>query len=365
VAAEKGGVAMGVPLAAGYFANKEASKPGGKKNAPAPPDYMGLVREQGDIQRRYLEEQTRANRPNQSTPFASSQWTRGPDGQWQQNVSLSGGLGEAGNALQNQVAEQLRQPLDMSTLPELGSGEEAAARARDAVYNQARSRLDPQWAAQEESNRTRLLNQGLTEGSEAYNRAMDRLANQRTDAYNQANFSSIREGEAVGQARFGQNMAARNQALMEMLRQRQLPLSELAQLQGFTAMPGFSQAGQAQAPDLLNAGGMQGEADFRNWQGRNQAQADFWNSIMQLGGTLGAAAVSDERAKTDLRRLPAEAAPGVPLAVFRYRPGMGPPGLYKGVVAQDLQKVLPEAVHEGEGGVLYVSGEFAPKKIGD
>jgi hypothetical protein len=341
---------------------------GGKKSPGAPADFTGAAREMGDIQQRLLNEQTLANRPNQNTPFASSQWTRGPDGQWQQSVSLNGGLGQASDALQGQLAQQLGVPLDFSGLPELGTGESARQQASDAAYQQATSRLDPQFREMEERNRTRLLNQGLSEGSEAYSKAMDRLSQQRADAYNQANFSAIREGTAAGSALFNQNLAARNQGMQERLRQRGQPLAELQALQGFTAMPGYSQAGQGQAPNLLAALGMEDAAHYRKWLAEQQSRSDTIGAGFDLLGTLasvGGAFLSDERAKTNVERLPEQVAPGVPLAVFRYRPEHGPDGLYAGVVAQDVQREYPRAVTVGPGGMLFVSGHFAPTRIGD
>lgn len=372
---------MGVPelamLGANVFAGKKAvdavsgggGKPGdGGKKSPGPPgDYVGAVQEQGRQQRDLLNEQTQANRPNQSTPFASSQWTRGPDGQWQQNVSLNGQLGSSAIAAQNQLAEQMRQPLDFGKLPELGTGESARQQASDAAYRQAASRLDPQFQQMEDRNRARLLNQGLAEGSEAYNRAMDRLSQQRNDAYNQANFSAIREGTAAGSALFNQNLAGRQQAIQELLRARQQPMQELGFLQSLTSMPGFSQAGMAQAPNLLGAMTAQDQANLLRYQMGQQGRADAIGGITDLIGTLGPIAMmaSDERVKTGLERHEEEVLPGVPLATFRYTPEIGMPGLYAGVVAQDLQQVRPDAVISGEDGTLYVGPEFFPVKIGE
>lgn len=345
-----------VPIAGAFGVNKA------KASAPPPPDYMGLDRQQAELQKQYLNEQTQANRPGQNTPFASSAWTRGPNGEWQQNVSLNGKLGEAANAVQGQVADQLGKPLDFSGLPEVGTGESARKQASDAAYQQATSRLDPQWRDTEEQNRVRLLNQGLAEGSEAYNKAMGRLSQQRNDAYNQANFSSIREGTSAGQALFGQNMAARNQAMQELLRARSQPLSDAQALHGFTAMPGFSQAGQAQAPNLLGAAGMQDQANMSRYQQQQQQLTDTLNAFMQMIGTGGqiAGMASDERVKDNLQRLPYEALPGVPFATWNYKPGYGNSSTrYLGVVAQDLQKVAPDHVHDVDG-VLHVSPRFNP-----
>lgn len=338
---------------------------GGKKAAPAPADYQGLVREMGDINQRMLEEQTRQNRPDQRTPFASTIWETGPDGRPVQRTQLEGGLGQAATALQGQLAESLGVPLDFSGLPELGTGETARQQAISAALGQAESRLNPRFATARERERTRLLNQGLVEGSEAFNRAMGELGQQETDAYNQALFSAQREGTAAGQALFGQNLASRQQMLGELLRKRSQPLSELQGLQGFTAMPGYAQAGRGQAPDLFGAATAQDAAAFRNWQARMQNMADMYGAGLDLLGTFGSlAAASDERVKTDVERLPVEAVPGVPVAVFRYKEGHGPSGLFSGVVAQDLLRVRPDAVSERDG-ILYVTPEFTPTKIGE
>lgn len=53
------------------------------------------------------------------------------------------------------------------------------------LYEYGRQRLDPRFARQEEDLRTRLANQGIAPGSEAYNREMELMNQGRNDAYNQ------------------------------------------------------------------------------------------------------------------------------------------------------------------------------------
>jgi hypothetical protein len=352
-------------LALGYGgakANEAANQPGGKKNAPAPPDYMGLVREQGQIQQDLLNQQTRANRPNQSTPFASSTWSQGPDGQWTQSTALNGPMGEASTAVQKQLLQAMTNPLDFGSLPGVSSGDVARQQGIDAAYSQATSRLDPRFSRARESERTRLLNQGLAEGSEAFNNAMGQLGNQETDAYNQAMYSAIGQGREAGESIFRQDMARRNMAGQEMLQARRQPMADLQGFQSLLNMPGFMGAGQGQAPNLVGAGGMQDAANFRNWQSNNQATADAIGGGMDLLGMLGQMYfMSDERAKMELEELPHEVVPGVPAIAFRYRPELGlGNGRYVGVSAQALQRVHPEAVRERPDGLLEVSAKFAP-----
>lgn len=338
-----------VPLAMqGYKAGKKMME-----GPPAPPDYMGIAQQQGQIAKDLIAQQTRANRPDQSTPFASSTWAEGPDGTYSQRVAFNGPLGDAAMSAQQQFADAIGKGLDFSSLPDLGTGDAARQQAIDAAMGQATSRLDPMWSEREDSARTRLLNQGLVEGSEAYNRAMDRLGGQRTDAYNQALFSAIGQGTNAGNALFNQNMAARQQGLAELIQQRNAPMQALQQMQGLSAMPGFQGAGAAQAPNLLGAAGMQGQADMQQYQMQQQQMMDLVNAVMQMAGT-GAMIASDERMKENIQRFPFDVLPGVPLATWDWRPGYEGSGPTSGVVAQDLQQVLPDAVHEGEDGFLMV-----------
>lgn len=70
------------------------------------------------------------------------------------------------------------------------------------------ARLDPRFAQEEDALRTRLTNQGITTGSEAWNREMSMLGRNKNDAYNQL----LLQGR--GQA-FGELQAQRNQPINE------------------------------------------------------------------------------------------------------------------------------------------------------
>jgi hypothetical protein len=70
------------------------------------------------------------------------------------------------------------------------------------------SRLNPRFQQEEDQLRTRLANQGITEGSEAYNREMSRFGQSKNDAFN----SLMLTGR--GQA-FNELQAIRNQPINE------------------------------------------------------------------------------------------------------------------------------------------------------
>lgn len=320
------------------------------KNAPAASDYTGAAE-------KTAEAGAQMNRPNQTNAFGSStNWTQGPDGTWQQSQSFGGPMAGLSQSLQGQAANAMGTPFDTAQFGTLGTGDAAREQAIDAAYTQAASRLDPQWEKRESANRTRLLNQGLSENSEAFKGAMGDLGQQRNDAYTSAMASAIGQGTAAGSAVFGQNMAQRQQLMSEALRSRQMPMQELSQMQAFLQQPGFQ---SVQGPNYLQAAMGQDAAAMNQWQAQNGANADMWGGIMDLAKTGATIAASDERVKLDVVRLDTEALPGVRYATWRYRPEEGKGNArHIGVIAQDLARVAPQYVHRRADGMLMVDYSF-------
>ena len=297
-----------------------------KSRAPAPPDFTGAANAQAQLSNQAIQQQNVANRPNQTGPFSSSQWTQGPNGQWSQTVGLNGPLGQAASGWENQFAQQAGQPLP--------SGQQARDQAINAAYGQATSRLDPQFSQMQTSMEAKLANQGLTPGSQAYDAAMQNFGRERNDAYTSAMNSAIGQGTQAGNMIFQQGLES-----------AQLPTQQLGALQGLTQQPGFATSGQAQVPQLLSALAQQYGGEL-NQYGANQANK---NSLMSGLGGLGALGVmaSDEKLKDKIERLAWDAIPGVPFATWewKHRPG----AREYGVIAQDLEKVRPDLVHEHDG----------------
>jgi hypothetical protein len=185
-----------------------------------------------------------------------------------------------------------------------GTGDAARQEAIDASYGQATSRLDPRFAKAKADTATQLRNQGLKPGDEAYDRAMGELGEQETDAYNQAMFSSIREGGLEGSRVHGMNLAnagfgntVRQSQIAEEMQRRGFSLNEInalisGQQVGMPSMPGFSQAGRSQGVDYTGAAQAGYDASMDKY---NAGQAG-WNSLMSGLGT-GAMAFSDIRLK--------------------------------------------------------------------
>lgn len=200
---------------------------------------------------------------NVNGPNGSSQWTVNPDGTRTLTNTLGGALGGANTALQDQIAGQAGTPMP--------DGTATRNHVIDAMFGQARSRLDPMFDQRESRLNTRLLNQGLDPSAEAYANAMGTESNTRNDAYSQALANAIGMGNDAAQGEFGMNMAARNN-----------PYQQMAMLQGLL-QPGMGGALQgAHGPNLLAAMGLQGNYDMNRWQQQGQNDSDVMSGIMDL-----------------------------------------------------------------------------------
>lgn len=110
--------------------------------------------------------------------------------------------------------------LNTSGLPTLPGADDLAGfrqQSQDALYNRNTEYLDPQFQRGEDALRTRLANQGIVEGSEAYTNAMDDFNRGRETAYRQARNEAIAGGGAEAERMFGIGSAARGQLYGEAL----------------------------------------------------------------------------------------------------------------------------------------------------
>ena len=86
----------------------------------------------------------------------------------------------------------------------------------NALYRANTQFLDPQFEQAQLNLENRLANQGITQGSEAYNRAMQQFGNQKQQAYESARNQAISGGINAAQGMFGMNLQGgqfANQAL--------------------------------------------------------------------------------------------------------------------------------------------------------
>lgn len=435
----------------------------GNSSTPPPPDPTVTAKAQSDANIATAQEQQRLNmigtagpqgttgyRVDDTQPGGYTQYTNlSPEEQRSYDLSKAAenaALGVAGQQI-GRAGDALGKPLDLSTLPQMQTGvagqqmqtafnmggplqysfdpgqqvqgqvggdlETARRNAEQAVYSQATSRLDPRFSRQEESLDVKLANQGLSENSAAAQNARDAFGRERTDAYNQAAYSSIAAGEQAAQGQFGrqlgqgqfanqaaaqmygqnagmaqfnnqaagqdygQNLGAAqfgNQARQAQFQQdmsaaqfanqaRQQALQEQAYVQNeplnqFNALMSSSQVGMPQGiqytpSQIANTDVLGAYALQQQAQQANAARSAQQQSGL-MGGLfqLGSAAMlaSDARVKTDVERV-GELKPGIGLYSFRYAWGGG---RRVGVMAQEVAMVRPEAVTVGAGGMLGV-----------
>ena len=88
----------------------------------------------------------------------------------------------------------------------------------------------------------------------------------------------------------------------------------------------------------------------------NQSQANAgegFGAILGAGAKLGAAALSDRRLKTNISQVGVDERTGLALYEFEYTNGSGQ--RYEGVMADEVERVMPEAVFEMPDGFKAVN----------
>jgi len=355
------------------------------KSAPKAPDYEAAAREQAQSSREVTEQQTWANRPDQQTPWGSQTWASAPQwdpstqqwlNRWTQTTqlvpeaqaaldsqlrlqrdrsqlgeSLTGRMqNEYGSAMDwdsfrqpggavapgNLTPEQLQRSLSTEGLPQLDPAQRYYADANDAIYNQWAERALPEQERQTEAARTRLYNMGLREGDEAFDREMENLGEQHSDALRQAQYQATigagqeaqrylgmdastrgqlfgergtqgqfanqaareqfgMEAQAGGQ-NFGQQMQAsqyetqlRQQEIAEAMQRRGFSLNEInallyGQQVAMPSMPGFNTAQRAEGYQGLMAAQLTGQAELDRFNAQQAAMQGMMSGIGSMAG---------------------------------------------------------------------------------
>lgn len=293
---------------------------GGKGgSSPPPPDYMGaaLATAQGNADAARVA--ASANRVNQYTPYGTMIYERIPGSfdqaayqaamkEWQeeggnlkkkpsmeafgnpdawqvtQNLSpeqqqllqyqnqTSLGLGQLSGKGLEYVSSMMDQPFDTSRLPaeQINPGQTA----QQAIM----ARLDPKFGQTEEALRTRLANQGIAAGTEAWGNEMRGFNEAKNDAYIQAAL----QGMNIGQQ-------ARQQALQEQAYLRAEPLNTLNAVRTGAQVtnPTFSNVPQqatTQGPDIMGATQNQYNAQMGQYNAGQAANAGMLGGLFSLGG---------------------------------------------------------------------------------
>lgn len=259
-------------------------------------------------------------------------------------------LVDLGGQQLSRIGESVASPFSFGGLeaPEVAQGQ-----FEDAIY----SRLNPQFSRDEEAMRSRLINQGIGQGSEAYRREMEQF----NQAKNDARMQAILGGQDYALRR-------RNQAINEYTTQRSAPLNEYIGLTSGVQVqnPQFQSTGYSGAnpADITSAINQQYQGALNQYNQNVASRNATQQGIFSLGGSLLGAAgqaggfgslfsfLSDINLKENI--VPMGEKNGHKIYEFSYK--HIPQKRFVGVMAQDVEKYLPEAITEHNG---YKSVNYA------
>lgn len=124
--------------------------------------------------------------------------------------------------------------LNLSNVPGLVGGDALSQAMKDqqkASFDQQKAYLDPQFEQQQRDLENKLVQQGIMQNSDAWNRAMGDFSRQRTFAYDNANRQAVGLGNAAQAQLYGQGLSSNQNAFSQALGSGQFANS--AQSQGF------------------------------------------------------------------------------------------------------------------------------------
>ena len=193
------------------------------------------------------------------------------------NNTLSNGLLDTAQLGLTGVNDKLKQGFDFNALP--AQQVNAGQTAQDAIM----SRLAPQFGRDEESLRTRLVNQGLTAGSQAWNNEFTNFNQGKNDAYSSAALNGIGVGQQARQQALQEQEFGRTEGLnmVNALRtgnQVQSPNFVNTQQQATTA-----------GPDLLGATNAQYQNQLSGYNAQQAQGAGLFGGLASVAGTAASA----------------------------------------------------------------------------
>ncbi len=238
-----------------------------------------------------------------------------------QNDTASLNLSTLGANLSGTLGNQLKDNFKL--------GNEAV---ESRLFDLGSKRLDPMFAQKDEALRTRLANQGIKVGSEAYRREMEGQGQQQNDAYNQL------------------LLQGRGMASNELLTEDNQRINQISALMsgGQVSQPNFqSSVGVGAVPTTDNAS-IIANSDAARQNAWQQSQASMGSTIGALGGLFS---LSDERAKTDKEKI-GKTDDGMGIYSFKYK---GSDKTQVGLMAQEVKKKKPGAVRKRADGLMEVN----------
>lgn len=395
---------------------------GSKPKTPPPPDYKAEAAAQGAQDRLLVQEQTKANRPDQYNPMGSLTWQQDPEtGAWTQRETWSPELLSMYNKQLGIQDTQLNKAQELLNKPEfqapsetlgytpygepLPEYDQASGDAFANKYSEALlARIRPQQQQDQSAMESKLRMQGLVPGSEAYNRAYTNLLTSQGDVTAQAQLQGQLAGSqeardvfdaqlrrhAAGAASHAQDFQFGSQAQRaqynQALEQYMLPY----QTAGMTppvnvtqpAFAGFSGAGVSQAANTTGAASQnyaQQMQAYNDAVAARKANGQAAGSVIggaigtifgpvgtaagsAIGGAAGGALYSDPTLKDDLEAMSDEECYNLMLGLVPHSwQWTGTSVVDGGVSAAQVAEIMPKLVSKCNRGLMKVNytGLFA------
>lgn len=354
----------------------------GKKSDPPPaPDYTQAAEKTAQSSQ---EAQTRAdwtNRPTQITPWGTQSWsaekavdpaTGQPITQWtgtttlspdqqkalDDQMSIQSGRSDIAQGMMGRLRSATEQPFNWNNMTPTAGVPATGDDTRQRVERGLLERMRPENQFQQQALEAQLGNMGLSRGSPAWNREMQRLQDQQQ----REQFNALEQGGVEQQRQFGMNTQAaeyqnrlRQQQIAEQIQQRNMPLNELnalltGQQVGMPTMPSFNTSQSAGGANYNLAAQNQYNAGMDAFNAKQQQQQGMMSGISSIAG-LGMMAFSDLRMKRNIVKI-GTLPDGI--GVYEY-------DIFDrheiGVLAQEVQQTRPELVHAHDSGYLMVNYE--------
>lgn len=255
-----------VPSNTGYDAAMSAWNAGGKHGkAPVATDYAST-----DVPPQFSSNITLS--PAQQKLLDSQQ-------------SNAQGLQDLGTAQMGRISNAVSTPYSFAGMPNAPTQTDInglAQQGQDAIM----SRLNPQFDRDEEALRTRLINQGIGQGSQAYNTEFNTFNQAKNDARQQA----VLGGQSYGSNEQAQQLGLRNQSIQEYNAQRNAPLNEYSALTSGQQIqnPSFtgSQPGTAQAGNYEQAAQNAYQGQLAQYNAGVASGNSLTSGLFGLGGAV-------------------------------------------------------------------------------
>jgi hypothetical protein len=263
----------------------------GKSSPPPAPDYIGAARETSAGNLEAARATAAANRVNQVTPYGNLTYNIGGKDSFgndmytatqtltpaqqkilEQNQGLSSGLLTTAQQGLDYAGGLLSKPgVDLSQLPQIGinPGETYS----DAIMR----RLAPQIAQESQASDAALANQGIAQGTQAYENAKRQLAMSQNDRQLGAITSGMGVGLQANQQAFGQQGYNQMQPINVI---NALRTGSQVQAPSYVNVPGQQYTG---GPDILGATQAGYNSQLAATNAENAASGGFLGGLMNIG----------------------------------------------------------------------------------